>query len=470
MKVLLLAGGSGTRLWPLSRKSYPKQFIKLKGQQSLLQETMARVLLAVPPEDVVILTNKEYKFHVKSDMQSLQGGSKSHVIFEPAARNTAPAIALGVKYCMDKLGAAEDETVFVCPSDHIITPPERFVEYLKAAAKAALEGYIITFGIKPTRPETGYGYIKRQPQPLVLGGISSEIYQVAEFTEKPDDKTAIDFVADGKHYWNSGMFIFKPGVIVDEFRSFAPEIGAMFDKGYDQMHKDFETLPNISIDYAVMEKSKKIATMPLDIYWNDIGSWDSIFEILEKDAGGNATTGDLISIDTKDTMVLANKRLAVTLGIEDCLIVETDDVVLVSKRGHAQKVKNVVEMLKERGRNEINEHVTTYRPWGSYTLLGKGDRYQIKHLIVNPQQSLSLQMHMHRSEHWVVVSGTAKVTLGGDEKYVHANESIYVPKTTKHRLENEGKIPLEVIEVQNGEYLNEDDIKRYDDIYERDDS
>ncbi|MBF0456832.1 MAG: mannose-1-phosphate guanylyltransferase/mannose-6-phosphate isomerase [Nitrospirae bacterium] len=479
MKVLLLAGGSGTRLWPLSRKSYPKQFIKLKGQQSLLQETMARVLLAVPPEDIVVLTNKEYKFHVKSDMESLlttsalpdgrKVGATGHIIFEPVGRNTAPAIALGVKYCMDKLGAADGETVFVCPSDHVIAPSGRFIEYLKAAEKAALGGYVVTFGIKPTRPETGYGYIKREQQPLGLGSLTEEIYGVEEFTEKPDDATALEYIRDGKHYWNSGMFIFKLGVIAEEFRRHAPEIGRMLDKSYEEMLSNFTSLPNISIDYAVMEKSKKIATMPLDIYWNDIGSWDSIFEILEKDEGGNATTGDVIAIDTKDTMVLSNKRLTVTIGIEDCLVVETDDVVLVSKRGHAQKVKDIVSLLKERARHEINEHVTTFRPWGSYTLMGKGDRYQIKRLIVNPLQSLSLQMHMHRSEHWVVVSGTAKVTVGGKELYVHANESIYVPKTTQHRLENKGKIPLEVIEVQNGEYLHEDDIVRFEDIYERED-
>jgi mannose-1-phosphate guanylyltransferase/mannose-6-phosphate isomerase len=372
---------------------------------------------------------------------------------------------------MDKLGADSEETVFVCPSDHVIAPPERFVEYLKAAEKAALEGYIVTFGIKPTRPETGYGYIKRERQPLALGDLAEEIYRVEEFTEKPDDITAIKYIEDGKHYWNSGMFIFKLGVIAGEFRRYAPEIAAMFDGSYEEMLNGFSALPNISIDYAVMEKSKNIATMPMDIYWNDIGSWDSIFEILEKEGHeGNATTGDVIAIDTKNTMVLANKRLTVTIGIEDCLVVETDDVVLVSKRGHAQKVKDIVSLLKERGRHEINDHVTTYRPWGSYTLMGKGARYQIKRLIVNPLQSLSLQMHMHRSEHWVVVSGTAKVTLGEKEHYVHANESVYVPKTTPHRLENKGKIPLEVIEVQNGEYLNEDDIIRFDDIYEREES
>ncbi|MBV6342305.1 MAG: mannose-1-phosphate guanylyltransferase/mannose-6-phosphate isomerase [Candidatus Magnetobacterium sp. LHC-1] len=468
MKALLLAGGSGTRLWPLSRSGFPKQFLKLSGDDSLLQQTIRRLMLVVSADDIVILTNQQYKFHVKSDISSMGHDivQRVHIVLEPALRNTAAAIALGIKYCQDVLGCGPDETVFVCPSDHIIRPDDRFADYLKQATEITAAGYIVTFGVKPTKPETGYGYIQRGSRlKHSLKGV--EGYEVERFTEKPDEQTAQTYIEDGKHFWNAGIFAFNIEVMLEEFNKHIPAISQMLGKGYREMLASFADMPNKSIDYAVMERSERIATLALDIYWNDVGSWDSLFEIIERDADGNVKKGDVFTFDTKDTMILGDNRLTVTIGIENCMVLETDDVVLISKRGHAQKVKDVVTELRKAGRHEVNEHVTTYRPWGSYTILESGERYKIKRLMVNPKACISLQMHHHRSEHWVVVNGTAKVIVGEREVFVHVNESAFVPKSTKHRLENPGIIPLEVIEVQNGEYLEEDDIIRFEDIYDR---
>jgi mannose-1-phosphate guanylyltransferase/mannose-6-phosphate isomerase len=474
MKALILAGGGGTRLWPLSRRNYPKQFLKIKSDKSLLRQTAERLLKVMKRDDVVIVTNRSYKFYVKADLPEIE-----NLIFEPACRNTAPAMALGIKYCLEKLGCGEDEVILMCPSDHIIRPDDRFAEYMKSADAIARKGYIVTFGIKPDKPEPGYGYIKagkeksaksigQSAKSISIGeGEDIAFFDVEEFVEKPDMETARRYVEDGSYYWNSGMFAFSIKTMIGEMARHAPEITGLHDRELGDMLCNFETMPDISIDYAVMEKSDKTVMMPLDLHWSDIGSWDSLYDVLEKDIYENVKQGDVLAIDTKRSLVLGNKRQVTTIGLEDCLIVETDDAILVAKRGEAQKVKEAVKKLNEASRAEVNEHVTTYRPWGNYTVLEDGPRYKIKRIVVNPNEKLSLQMHYHRSEHWVVIKGTAKVLVGDKEMFIHENESAYVPKSTMHRLENPGKVNLEIIEVQNGEYVGEDDIVRTEDKYDR---
>lgn len=465
MKAIILAGGSGTRLWPLSRKNYPKQFLKLNGDKSLLQQTVERLLQTVRPEDIIVMTNSDYKFHVQSDLQSLNSELttlNSNIILEPASRNTAPAIALGIKYCIERLGCKGDEVIFVSPSDHIIRPVDKFTEYISLAKEVAQQGYIVTFGIMPYRAETGYGYIKAGK------GIGTESYKVERFTEKPDVETAKRYLDEGNYYWNSGMFAFSIGTVIEELTKYAPDIRKMLAMNFEEMTTDFSKMPDISIDYAVAEKSNRVVTLPLDICWNDIGSWDSLHEVSAKDENGNVIAGDVIAVDTKNTFILGTKRLISTIGLEDCLVIDTDDAVLIAKKGEAQKVREIISKLKRDNRKELTEHLTTYRPWGSYTILEEGDRYKIKRIVVKPLEKLSLQMHHHRSEHWIVIKGTARVFIGDKEIFIHENESAYVPKSTLHRLENPGKVPLEIIEVQNGEYVGEDDIVRVEDDYGRD--
>ena len=317
MKALILAGGSGTRLWPLSRQNFPKQFLKLNGNKSLLQQTVERLIGAVKPDDIVIMTKIDYKFYVISELRGL---SVHQSILEPIGRNTAPAIALGVKYCLDKLGCSKDEVVFISPSDHIIKPDNKFREYLKQAEEIAREGFIVTFGIQPSKPETGYGYIQCGAR---RSDSKQRYFKSEKFTEKPDKDTAQRYLQDGNYYWNSGMFAFTIGTIMEEFEKYEPRINKHMCKSFDEMVTSFIQMPDISIDYAIMEKSDRVVTLPLDIYWNDIGSWDSLFEVLDKDEQGNVKMGDVLSIGTKDSLIIGNKRLISTIGLEDCLIIET---------------------------------------------------------------------------------------------------------------------------------------------------
>ncbi|MBP1688143.1 MAG: cpsB [Deltaproteobacteria bacterium] len=462
MKAIILAGGSGTRLWPLSRADYPKQFLKISGMPSLFQQTVQRLLGAVAPEDIVILTNADYQFHVRSDLLQLFGDPPPpSVVLEPCSRNTAPALALAAAFCLDRMRARLDEVLFIAPSDHVLDPPERFVQYLRRAQEIAGAGYVVTFGVTPRTPETGYGYIKTRAIP------GCDYRAVEGFTEKPDPQTAQDYLRSGDYYWNSGMFAFQIGVLLDEFQRHAPAIFSGVQRGYEAALAEFAEMPNISIDYAVMERSDRLVTLPLDLDWNDVGSWDALVTLLARDEHGNMTLGDVLALDTRDSLILSEKRLIATIGLSDLLVVETGDALLIARRGAAQQVKHVVERLKQASRREADEHVTTYRPWGHYTVLERGERYVIKRLVVQPGERMSLQMHQHRSEHWVVVRGTALVKLGEVERLVHENESAYVPPTMHHRIANPGPGPLEIIEVQNGDYIGEDDIVRFDDAYGR---
>ncbi|MGI6093671.1 MAG: mannose-1-phosphate guanylyltransferase/mannose-6-phosphate isomerase [Negativicutes bacterium] len=459
MKLIILAGGGGTRLFPLSRTCLPKQFLKLGDSDSLLTQTVKRFLPLLKPSDIVVVTNKEYLHHVKTELATC-GASSAHILLEPVARNTAPAIALAAKFCETELGAKADEVLFVTPADHIIHPTDIFSKNVRQAIELAAQEKVVTFGIKPDKPETGYGYIQ-------AGEAFGSGYKVASFREKPDKETAENYLAAGNYYWNSGMFAFTIGCIMDELREHAPDIHQLMSAPLSEVVEHFADMPNISIDYAVAEKSARVVMIPLTAYWNDIGSWDAIYDVLEKDHSGNALKGDCLPIDCSNTLMLGRNRLIAGIGLEDVLVVETDDVIVVAKRGESQKVKDVVTELKMRGRREVDEHTTMYRPWGSYTVLGEGPGYKLKKIVVTPGQQLSLQLHYHRSEHWIVIGGTAKVTIGEQEQMVHVNESVYIPPSTKHRLVNPGKIPLEIIEVQNGDYLEEDDIVRFDDIYGR---
>jgi len=459
VKIIILAGGGGTRLFPLSRTCFPKQFMKIGGELSLLAQTVMRFMPVAKSIDIVIVTNQEYMHHVQAELATC-GAQAAHVLLEPVGRNTAPAIALATRYCIDKLGATEDEVMFVTPSDHIIKQSDVFIQAIRQAEEMAQQGNIVTFGIKPDKPEIGYGYIE-------TGAACGSGYMVKSFKEKPDQVTAEAYVAAGSYYWNSGMFAFTTGHFMTELKAYQPDIYQLASKPYVETLAQFADMPNISIDYAIAEKSKKVVTIPLTAYWNDIGSWDAIYDVLDKDKDGNAVKGDCIPIDCTNTLMLGRSRLIACIGLEDLLVVETDDVIVVARKGESQKVKELVGELKKRGRREADEHTTMYRPWGSYTVLGEGPGYKMKKIVVNQGAQLSLQMHYHRSEHWIVTGGTAKVTLGDEIKMVHENESVFIPLSTKHRLENPGRIPLEIIEVQNGKYLEEDDIVRFDDVYGR---
>lgn len=460
MKIIILAGGSGTRLWPISRKSYPKQFLTLGDSKTLLQKTLQRFLKQFHPQDILIITNQEYLHLVKHQGGQVHPKISEQILLEPEGKNTGPAIALGLKFLQERGQLENNECFLATSSDCLISPEELFLEKIKEAESIAKQGYHITFGIWPQKPETGYGYIKYAKS-------EGFCHDVELFKEKPSLKVAQEYLESGEYLWNSGIFLFHTKTLLDELSRFAPEITKHMEGSFQEMYQDFSEMPSISIDYALMEKSKRNKVVPLNLSWSDIGSWDAVFENLEKDEQKNVKVGDVFTLDSSNCLIMGGKRLIAAINLENLSIIDSEDALLIAKRGESQKVKTLLEQIKQSHPKQVAEHRTIYRPWGSYTILEEGPRYKIKRIVVQPSQKLSLQLHYHRSEHWVVIHGTARVTLGEKESLLHENESIFVPISTMHRLENPGKVPLELIEVQVGEYVGEDDIVRFDDIYGR---
>lgn len=461
MKIVILAGGSGTRLWPLSRDAFPKQFLKIDDEWSLLQKTILRFYQKEAPQDILIVTNPECLHLVKSQAKAIHPSLENRVVVEPVRKNTGPAILYAVKYLTDVEGVGLDEPILFTPSDQIIEPQEKFAVLVKEAEALAKNDVIVTFGIVPDKPETGYGYLE------VALDEKAGIYTAVQFVEKPSFEVAEKYLEAGNYLWNSGMFAFNAKTLFREIANHTPELREAAEFSFEELQNQFGELTPISIDYAVMERSKNIVVVPLPLTWTDLGSWDSVFDALEKDSNHNVKVGNVHSIDTTNSLIYGGKRLISTIGLDDVIIVETDDALFLGKKGESQKVKELVEELKKQKSIEIKEHSTMQRPWGQYSILETGPRFKVKSIVVHPGQKLSLQMHYHRSEHWIVVSGTAKVTIGTEEKLLHENESLYISKSTVHRLENPGKVMLEMIEVQVGEYTGEDDIVRFEDVYGR---
>jgi mannose-1-phosphate guanylyltransferase len=474
---ILLCGGSGTRLWPISRKNFPKQFCKIFGEKSLFQQTYERNLNLCKGQ--LIIANQKNVFMAMNQIDeiSFRQTNNEKYILEPVGRNTAPAIALGC-FAVD-----EDEIVLVTPTDHLIRDLKEYEKTLQMAEKVAKDGFLVTFGIKPTHPETGYGYIQARPE-----GNELSIMDVELFHEKPDLETAKKYIKNNSTFniqnstlflWNSGMFCFKAGVFLEELKKYAPEIyeaskiafdnKEIQDSTFNIQHSHMEVIPSESIDYAVMEKTDKVKVILSDFGWNDVGSYDALEKEIDSDDKGNTKLENHININSKNNMIFSDKVVA-TIDIEDLIVVDTDDALLISKKGSSQKVKNVVEELSKKGEefSTLTQiHTTAYRPWGSYTVLEEMDGFKVKKIIVKPGKRLSLQKHFHRSEHWVVVSGSAFVTKGEKEFFVKPNESIYISMGEIHRLENRGKVDLVIVEIQVGEYLGEDDIVRLEDDYKR---
>lgn len=471
---VILSGGSGTRLWPLSRSAYPKQFLPLVEESTLFQSTVQRLSGLADCARPLVVCNEEHRFLVAEQLRS-QSISPSAIMLEPVGRNTAPAVACAALFALE---LEQDATLLVMPSDHVIRKQEVFGQAVLKGMEAAGQGSLVTFGIVASRPETGYGYIRRNESGSGdAGNPAKDIYTVAEFVEKPDLETAKGYIKSGEYFWNSGMFLFRADAYLKELEQQFPEILEICREAYKHSEPDrdflrldkehFAACPAESIDYAVMEKTSKAAVVPMDAGWSDVGSWSSLSEVIDSDKDGNVMAGDVLTKDVKNSYLRGETRLVAGIGLDNLVVVETADAVLVADKGRVQEVKELVDTIRADGRCEHLHHVRVYRPWGNYETVDESDRFQVKRIVVNPGASLSLQMHHHRAEHWVVVKGTAKVTRGEEVVVLTEDQSIYVPLGTKHRLENPGLIPLELIEVQTGSYLGEDDIVRFADVYGR---
>lgn len=459
---IILAGGSGSRLWPLSRELYPKQLLNIQNTESLLQETFERINYIVPSSNIISMTGVKHLSNVKYQLSKLT--DKPIVLSEPISKNTAPAIAVAVKYISDK--TQEDPVILVMPSDHMIKDTGKFIESVKIGERIANQGYIVTFGIKPSYPETGYGYINIS-ETVIDGG-----FKVARFTEKPEKSLAEKYVSDGKYFWNSGIFMFKASVLLNELSKYSSDIYSVlksfdFKKNDEIPYIEFDKMPAISIDYAVMEKSDNIALVKLESDWNDLGSWSSIYEVSSKDENGNVKVGHVLDEGSKNSFIYSSSKLVATIGLEDTVIVETEDAVLACKSDRTQDVKKIFDTLKKQNDNTHLVHKTVYRPWGYYTVLAEGKGFLTKMIQVNPGQKLSVQSHNHRSEHWVVLEGMAKVLLEGKEHILSPGHSIDIDVKEIHSLQNPYEDTLKIIEVQKGDLLIEEDIIRYEDMYGR---
>jgi mannose-1-phosphate guanylyltransferase/mannose-6-phosphate isomerase len=466
---VILAGGSGTRLWPLSRQHYPKQLLKLFGNNTMLQQTILRLRGIPDLSDPIVVCNQEHRFMVAEQLHEI-GIADAKIILEPVGRNTAPALALAALYALE---SATKPILLVLSADHMIRDISAFQKSVLLAVEAARASHLVTFGVTPTHPETGYGYIKTQ----VKTDDSKSYVPVVEFVEKPNLETAEAYLAAGRYYWNSGMFVFRADVFLNELSQQSPDVVsaaqasktlAVCDLDFIRVDKEtFSAAPNISIDYALMEKSRNVVCVPLSAGWSDVGDWKSYWELSDKDAAGNSFIGDSLDIGSTNTLVFSQDKLVATLGVDNLMIINTPDAVMVAHKSQAQQVKSIINKIEKLKRTEHLQHREIFRPWGCYDAIDTGERYQVNRIRVKPGGSLSLQLHHHRAEHWIVVKGTALVLRGDETMLLSENESTYIPVGVKHRLSNPGKIPLEIVEVQSGPYLDEDDVVRYEDSYGR---
>ena len=470
---VIMAGGSGTRFWPLSRQLFPKQLLRIMGDETLIQQTMRRVVSDAPPDRVMISTNPAQAESIRVQLSEWKDALKDNFVLEPEGRNTAPAIAL---VALELVRRDPNAVMLVVPADHIVKGQREFDAAVSLASSLATQGLLVTFGIKPIRPETGYGYIKPDRKRVLAKQGTLKGYPVDRFVEKPNVVKASQYLKAGHYYWNSGMFVWRAATILEEVRRYQPalsrgieQISRLLEQGASRaaIDEEYRKLPSVSIDTGVMEKSTKSAVVPVGFRWSDVGSWGSLDEVASKDKLGNVVGGRVVDIDSRRSIVYGDRRVVATIGLTDMVVVDTPDATLVCPKSRAQDVKKIVEILKQQGAPEHLEHLTVHRPWGSYTVLEEGPGYKVKRVTVNPGGRLSLQLHHKRSEHWVVITGTARVTRGEEVFDLQVGQSTAIPVETRHRLENPGQDTLHIIEVQNGPYLGEDDIVRFKDDYGR---